>query len=259
MDRYSWTPASTSSAPARRRARAPLTAAIAAAVLLAACSTDGSGPSSTAPEADSTVSPLVEGQISGVEKDPERASAFREEAQSIRESAVEDGASDAQLAIIDAAAEDGLMSMERLLEARDAYAECLDSIGFTLIDMGVQMNGGVAYPAYSTQTSAGYDPDSSTAEDNLESTCMEQHFMSVDRLYQSQPLAVQAHDADFTRALPEIIPCLQDEGLAVDDEATVDEVKAVLMESLREASESGQSGGPPVGLDCAHEASIDSW
>lgn len=229
----------------------------ATAALMAGCSGGGDAAQDVAPSADSTVSPLVDGRIEGTESDPQRAEAFREEAELMRESAAEEGASDAQLAIIDAAIEDGLMSMERLLEARDAYAQCLEATGFSLIDMGVEVNGGVAYPMYATQVSSGDSPEDSTAADNLERACMDQHFMFVDMLYQTQPIAAEASDVAFARALPQIIPCMQEAGVAVDDDATVDEVQTLLMEQMRAMSE--DAGALPAAFDCAADAGITSW
>jgi hypothetical protein len=172
--------------------------AIACAFVIAGCS------------GGSTISPSPSGEA-------ERA--FHEEVVRARAEAETQGADEAQLAILDEALTSNAISLEDAQQALNDYGDCLADVGFALHDVKVIDDAGFKTLDYTVR--GGEDT-------TLMDACDAKTFLWVNRLYQMQPAATRARDADFEDALPGLIACLQAGGVPVDDNSPADEVKQVM-------------------------------
>lgn len=218
--------------------------AIAVATLLTGCGTDV-GPASEPTVPVSTSSGPVPADTSGD---------FTERLEAARADAVKDGASDAQLAIIDEAVTTGGITMEQLLVARDNYAQCLEAVGYTLHDLGVSDDNGYPYPDYSVEIPTS--GENQALMDDCEST----HFLHVDYLYQMQPSSQQAQENDFAAAMPKLIECLNDGGVDVPADTTADELKRLMLDEIKAQYESDPDDpfGSPVHT-CLDQVGINGF
>ena len=80
----------------------------------------------------------------------------------------------------------------------------------------------------------------------------------MSKVFQLQPStqnARDARDANLTRALPQIRQCLADHGVAIEDDASPDEVVQASAQLTRDTST--ETGAP--GVDCLREAGVTNY
>lgn len=145
--------------------------------------------------------------------------AFAALAASVRHDALEASASAEHLRAIDDAAQHGVVAPEAMRQALLAYGECLTDAGweFTL-DPATQ--GPPEFPTFA-YTSTGPANGDATVMD----TCWGVHAGALDTLYQNQPGLHQAADRIIEAHRADILACLREADIDIDDGATLDELK----------------------------------
>ena len=74
-------------------------------------------------------------------------------------------------------------------------------------------------------------------------------------MYQLQPSTQNARDENLTRALPAIRQCLESHGVAIEDDASRDEVVQAAAELARETG----TGAGTTPVDCLVEAGVTNY
>jgi hypothetical protein len=184
---------------------------------------------------------------------PEPSSAtelsFHESVLQARAEAEEQGADEAQLAILDEALTSDEIRFEDAQQALTAYGECLEGAGLALEGVQVIDDGG--FKRFDYSVSLGTDDAMLAVAD----ACYLKTFNWVDMLYQTQPAATEADDAEFSAALPELIVCLKAGGVPVDDDSPADEVKQAMSSFMRERMP--QADDPDAEVDPAYQVVPD--
>lgn len=192
---------------------------------------------------------------------------FHDSVVQARAEAEAQGSGDAQLAILDEALTSNEITFEQAKQALNDFGACLDDVGFALHDLKIIDDAGFKTLDYMIR--GGEDT-------TLMDACDVRTFSWVNMLYQTQPAATRAQDAQFGDALPGLIACLQEGGVPVDDNSPADEVKQVMNAYWDEhAIKRGDPGvvenddgsfsssqAPfevDMMLDCLSEAEVDGW
>jgi hypothetical protein len=168
--------------------------------------------------------------------------------QIVIEGAREGGADAAQLEILLAADAAGEVTFDQLRQAVDATFACMDDAGIEYAETVTE--GPLPQLTYSFASADG----SSTIADD----CINTHSMYVEWAYQTQPAAQELVDAAFEARRGEIVPCLQRLGLALADDASVDEIKSAASFTIEEW-ESTWKDAPVTPHDCVINAGILNW
>ena len=138
------------------------------------------------------------------------------------------GSSEAQVNVLEEASELGSMDYATLAVLLEDSFQCLEDAGATVENEGpVQDATGTAQPAYVTKPPAGMDYQ---AFEPVYEECLAKYSGFAERAYQLQPAARDAYDAILTRDRPIVEACLQEHGVAVDPEATLDELRLAVVE-----------------------------
>ncbi|MGC4174296.1 hypothetical protein [Demequina sp.] len=159
------------------------------------------------------------------------------------------GASDAQLHIIEDAIATGGISFDAIQEAVHATFACFDSAGVRYEEFAPAVTNGTLFPSYS------FEGEEKTA---VADECIHTNSDYVEMLYMRQPSAIEAGLDAFEAGMPVLIACLRRLGYELDDDVTADELKALLV--MRE-----EDVGTPreqEALDrfaCVREAGIEGW
>ncbi len=177
----------------------------------------------------------------------DQESPFAERAQRAVDEARAAGASDAQLAILQAAVDTGEITFADAKGAVLAFVDCVNGAGgsaqYVLDD-----HGAFLLPTYSVYVGDDGDPDL-----GVPGECERREDFWVNLLYQTQPSAVEAGNADFDKKSPALIACLRDNGVAIEDDASRDELQRAGIDLLVSSSDSGDV------VDCFAKAGIGSF
>lgn len=152
------------------------------------------------------------------------------------------GASEAQLSLLEDAAAVGEVSVEAAKQAMHATVECMQGRGFDAWYVEDVMPSGLVRPTLTFGTAGGGEAAYAECE-TLESYW-------IDYLYQTQPSSVALRDSYLLRQLPIVVECLEREGVTVPpDESS--------QETFRKALDVSRSTAN--GVDCLAEAEISSF
>lgn len=202
-----------------------------AVLVLAACSSTGPGESTTP-----SPSPSFGATVVGAPETP---------LESILRLAKENGAAPGQIAILEVAAQSDVVTFDQLRAAVDETFRCLDAADIEYIQDPVDVTLPLPVITYRIGVPT---PES----DRLSDECVYAHSFFVESAYLNQPAALSANEAQFTNARPHFIECLNDAGYPVDDSATNDELKNLIVLALT-GSGIGSADDPPPGfvpVDC---------
>jgi len=198
---------------------------------------------------------IVAGCAGGTSDGPTVAApeSFRSKVIEIRSDAAQAGASDAQLAELDAAIAAEKVTLETATEAANRAADCMSAAGIPAEVRIDTAASGYRTPLYVATLPPEMDEDTAMA---LVDGCdrREQYFVSL--AYQTQPTAKDAESALVEERTPNLIECLQDHGREVRADATQDELVRLALAYLEEQFDSGVA--PELVIDCLAIAGIDA-
>lgn len=137
------------------------------------------------------------------------------------EEADQAGASLQQLDLLSELSEQGEVKYSDVQRALTATFECLEAAGFFYYEMPYESVSGLLIPGYSFGKSGSDLPPEDT---RIADECIETHSFYVEKLYQIQPVAVEAEEQEFAGRRTEIVECLEAKGVEVDPGATRDEI-----------------------------------
>lgn len=137
--------------------------------------------------------------------------------------AQEYGASESQLDALTQADLVGDLSYETLALLIDDTFTCLDEAGIPYLPVvPLELVPGFSIPSYSVGSSTELGPDTSFA---IAQQCQSTYSEFAERAYQMQPRAQALRDNALESELPQVLECLKANGVDLDPEATLDEVR----------------------------------
>lgn len=174
---------------------------------------------------------------------------FEEMVAKARADAVEAGASDAQLADLDRALADGGISFEDAHAAVERAVACMNDVGVTAAIVESERVPGLRIPGYSVYTSE----DNFEAMMNLTDPCDKRENYYTSYLYQSQPSSQRLREQNIENHRPELVACLNRNGVTTDESQTPDELVRAAIDLIAQSFEAGAE--EPI--DCLYEAGIN--
>lgn len=160
--------------------------------------------------------------------------------------ALNSGASDQQLAILEGAAARGVVTFEDAKIAATNTMDCMSSRGVSSTYEETSLSSGVTIPGYTVEAQKS---DGSSALDDLE-LCENAESAWVNMLYQTQPTSIESNLAFIEKQAPVIRKCLEDAGYDTDPKATG--MDLVLQSSDIERQTGGQ-------ISCAFDAGVVTY
>jgi hypothetical protein len=175
----------------------------------------------------------------------------------VRTAAETSEASDAQLALIDQAAERDEVTMEDLRDAYDNLAVCVEGAGLGIDAYRVndaQVPPRLEFGIIGHGDESGMDPEDSAKAD----ACMQQEYDFVSYLYDLQPSSIEAADANLARKIPTIAACLADRGYLIDSELSVSDFKEAALDLMSSGDDGGYAAGDAV-TQCLLQSDINGF
>lgn len=154
-----------------------------------------------------------------VSSDPATAT-FAEIAQGALADAKANGATDEQISIIEEIVANGEVTYELVQAAVEATYACFDAAGIRYDVLAPRMKGDIAYPQYAFEGDGGSE---------VADACIHANSDYVEALYARQPAAIAASEQEFLLRMPALIDCLKDLGYDIPADATMDDVKQLLV------------------------------
>lgn len=143
-------------------------------------------------------------------------------------------AGDEQIAILEHAREEGVLTFEDALSAILAEMDCVTSGGGTVEYYEQRQSSGFVIPAYLVLA----DDDAGLEAINpVVTSCNTRHSFWVNRLYQLQPSSLQVRDAFVEEAAPQMRACLEEHGYVIEPDATGAELSAIAIKVYVESGE----------------------
>jgi len=160
--------------------------------------------------------------------------------QSIDEAKAE-GASDAQLALLDQIRESGKVDIEVQRTAMRSTVQCFIASGLEAKYEEAPNSNGLLLPGYDVGYDVAKDPNLDS-EDYLAliDECDRSESWWVSRLYQTQPTSVEQKEAYLDALIPQMRQCLVDAGYSVADDATGTDLQVQI---ARAEADTGQDLG----------------
>lgn len=193
-----------------------------------------------------TVSVLVAGCSSPANDAPDTdvtgfAALIEQEIDNARSS----GASPHQIELLEAAQRDGVVSPETMSRALDAFAGCLEEAGLEF-DL-LAPTGSPEFPRFTYEIHTASEGETLVMDE-----CSIQHVRFVDIAYQLQPAFDAARSAFVMSKREEIVACLDDEGVAIEPDATVQELRVAVLSGALGQDPRNDLSQPPTGpfYDC---------
>ena len=178
----------------------------------------------------------------------ESANSMDERIAAAIEDAEANGASAQQLDLLRDAKQKGLVSFDDARSASLAAVACMAEAGVDAEHFERDDGTGVIIPTFIASLAGGNQDAIGAVID----ACSRQEEAWVSKMYQLQPSTQNARNENLKRALPQIRKCLSEHGVAVDDDASPDEVaQASAQLSLDTTTEAGVPG-----VDCLVEAGV---
>lgn len=132
------------------------------------------------------------------------------------------GADDTQIALLDRTGRAGEITLDDLREAVEGTFKCLDAAGISYREYLEVEAWGQSVLRYDMSVPAGRDVEAAVM---VADECALRYSTYVERLYVSQPVAVAMQDEYRNNVVrPHLMKCLDEHGIAYDDEATVGEL-----------------------------------
>ena len=163
----------------------------------------------------------------------EDAVSFADRIQGAIESARDGGAGDTQMSILKQAQEDGVVTFEQAHSAILANIDCYVEGGGTARYYERVEPSGLVVPGF---LALAEDDEALTRFEPLMEACSTQESFWVNNVYQLQPGSQETRDAYLEAQAPVIRKCLEDNGYAVDPEATPEELVSQAMQTAGETS-----------------------
>lgn len=140
------------------------------------------------------------------------------------------GASDEQIAQIDEYIDGREIPYSVVQEAFTRTDACLEAAG-----LESAINVSEVYPGYYSSDFMFRSKDGVTDEGDQDvgTACQDREVTYIGLLYDNQPGWIAARDAAFEARRPELLACLRDHGVAIEDDATYDEMMNSAVELLR--------------------------
>lgn len=186
-----------------------------------------------------------------------RDAAFEQMVADAREDAVEAGASDAQLEDLDRALAAGGISYEDARAAVERAVACMNDAGLKAELVVSEVVPGLLMPGYNVSPSTGpvEDLDDIEALMSVADPCDQRENLYTSVIYQMQPSTQNARYEYFEKQRPVIVACLNENGVATEEEQTADELARAASDLVFRSLESGSEN--PV--NCLAQAGIDGW
>ena len=139
------------------------------------------------------------------------------------------------------------MPFEVVRDAYDRMFACFDASGVPYSGPRTYVDDtGFPMITYVTYDVAGMSEDEMS---RVTRACVTRESEFIEQLYQSQPSYIEAADRAWDQALPQILACLRDNGVVIDDDATRSEVVyAVLTLAGSVHTDDGRALGPDCTL-----------
>jgi hypothetical protein len=149
--------------------------------------------------------------------------------------------SDAQIVALEKAAKSGEMSYADVSALVEDMYRCFDAGGVQYLrDPDREPFPGFKVPSF------GY----ADAQLAVADACQEKHAYYALYAYQNQPRAAELSDAALEAERPQVIACLRKNGVVVDDDATLDELRLASWDLIRTSDAS-----PGGAVMCTHHMS----
>ncbi len=158
-------------------------------------------------------------------------------------------ATPAQIQAIRAAGQDGSVNLETVASAIAGTFDCFDAAGVHYESKGSHVDGGVTY--------IDYVYEAGNVEE-LAEACVNQNSYYIEMLYALQPSTIDAADAAFVAAMPQLVECLRGLGVALDDDVTADELKQLIPLQQDEIGTAGEESARDR-TKCVVEAGITGF
>lgn len=134
------------------------------------------------------------------------------------------GASESQLETLKTAAARGSVVYADVVSLLPGLQGCIEDVGgYFSVGSDQQIGPELVAPTYSV----GIPGLEETAALAVIQSCEQTHIDAVMGALWTQPSTVEARDAEFREALPDVLKCLREHGIVVDDDAPVAEVDAL--------------------------------
>jgi hypothetical protein len=137
--------------------------------------------------------------------------------------------------IIQRAIDSGEVTFEDASRAVDSFAACVNGAGGKVTAQVDLTDTGFQVPSYSAMVGSGGLVDDPGAE-NILTACDAREDYWVNYLYQTQPAALRASEANFTSHRGALIACLREHDVSIDDKVTNDELKRALTDKFAETA-----------------------
>ncbi len=158
------------------------------------------------------------------------------------------GASEEQLATLQAYVPGSAVTFEDLRAAYDRTFACLDNSGIPYSGVATYVDdAGYERITYNYTTAPSLTDEQSQ---RIADECQVSESLYVSILYDLQPGYVEAADRAFEEARPSIVACLRDNGVPIDDEATRSELVNATITLISPAG--SDPAQPATGPDCMY-------
>jgi hypothetical protein len=150
----------------------------------------------------------------------------------------------AQIAALKAAAAKGSMSYEELDALINDTIACFESSGVDYRrEPDREIAPGLKMPAY------GIGEPIAVGD-----KCVAKYSGYAEAAYQTQPSAIEAKDAKFEAARPQVLACLREHGVAIDDVATRDEIERASILLFTKTVQTTDDNAVQAAANCLHPA-----
>lgn len=148
---------------------------------------------------------------------------FQAQAEAAIEQAKAEGASPAQIAILEEARRTGELSWEAYSASVDSFLRCVREAGLRVDIDEVDVHQGLMRRIYGVEVGENLEHEPTVQ------ACSAKHSRAVERLWQIQPASVEAQERQFKQIRDAVVECLTREGVTVNPEWTKEdlEVEAV--------------------------------
>jgi hypothetical protein len=176
----------------------------------------------------------------------ELSAQFEEQLRSAIATATSDGASEAQLDLLERARHNGQVSVELVRQAQRAVASCASAAGVRVTFTETTRPDG--WVSAVTQVDA-----SATDADQIYQRCEARESLQIARLYDTQPTAVKATSDYLDQQAPILRACLQSAGLNPKPNASGMDLARLAV------SASADESGHEKGMACLHQLGVDGF
>lgn len=139
-------------------------------------------------------------------------------------------ASPEQIAVLESAVDAGEISYRQLAELTEHTISCLEDAGVSVIrEPDLEPAPGFRVPAY------GHGEPLAVAD-----ACINHNSFFAAMAYIGQPSYIELRDAALEAERPAVLACLRENGVEIDDDATLDEIRQGAQEVLSETAGAGE-------------------